>query len=315
MKNIKEKIFEYNRYPVISPWFKSQLNRVVDEGIFNNDEEIVVNGIVRQLSEYKKQTGVNRAFVGISGGIDSALTAALFQKAGYFVTGVIMPIHQKEQETLLGREACEVLGIQKLEVDLTMAYEKLLHEFMFHDKTLKLNSVKEAKRKGNLRARIRMMTLYNQASLHGGLVGSTDNFSELAAGFWTLHGDVGDVAPIQSLFKSWEVPSIADYMGVPESIIQAVPTDGLGISNSDEDQFGFSYLEFDIALLCLMYNRGISNSDVEKTVEDERILEHVRDRIAKTAFKRSNPLNIEHPIFDLRFNLMRRIDEELTNKE
>ena len=62
-----------------------------------------------------------------------------------------------------------------------------------------------------------MATLYNMAASHGGLVAGTDNYSELTAGFWTLHGDVGDISPIQSLLKSWEVPYLAKSLGVPRS--------------------------------------------------------------------------------------------------
>ena len=117
---------------------------------------------------------------------------------------------------------------------------------------LEAGTYRVQQRQGNIRARLRMITLYNLAHKVAGCVGSTDNFSELAAGFWTLHGDVGDIAPIQSLNKSWEVPMLAKMLDVPQATVEAVPTDGLGISNSDADQLGMSYLEFDIALFELL---------------------------------------------------------------
>ena len=153
-----------------------------------------------------------------------------------------------------------------------------------------------------------MITLYNQASLHKGIVGSTDNFSELAAGFWTLHGDVGDVAPIQSLTKSWEVPALADELGVPESIISAVPTDGLGVANGDEDQFGFSYLEFDIAMFSLFNDFDIA--DLED--KDMSIINNVKQRIGSTVYKRFNPLNLEHPLDQNRYTDLEQLDINLT---
>ena len=202
--------------------------------------------------------------MGVSGGIDSALTAALFKNAGWNVTGLTLPIHQNTEETDRGIEACESLGINHLQVDLTQAFESYLqHATEEADAELHTRDFYEDKnariRGGNIRARLRMITLYNQASLHKGIVGSTDNFSELAAGFWTLHGDVGDVAPIQSLTKSWEVPALAEMQGVPDSVVFAVPTDGLGVSSSDEDQFGFSYLEFDLALFKLVIDKSSAN--------------------------------------------------------
>ena len=154
-------------------------------------------------------------------------------------------------------------------------------------------------RRGNIRARLRMVTLYNLASLHKGFVASTDNFSELAAGFWTLHGDVGDVAPIQSLTKSWEVPAMAELQGVPESIILAKPTDGLGVANGDEDQFGCSYLELDIGLLSRRYGLdSLSNSERMKEVYNI-----VDSRVGSTTYKRINPSNLNHPTQPNRYDL------------
>ena len=138
-----------------------------------------------------------------------------------------------------------------------------------------------------------MITLYNEAAKQQGIVGSTDNFSELSAGFWTLHGDVGDVAPIQSLSKSWEVPALADMMGVPQETVYATPTDGLGVDAGDEAQFGFSYLHFDIVLLGLLNNifslEGADENDVA-------IIDSVKSKIKSTGYKRINPVNLRHPL-------------------
>jgi hypothetical protein len=121
-------------------------------------------------------------------------------------------------------------------------------------------------RKGNIRARLRMITLYNLAQLHGGFVASTDNLSELGAGFWTLHGDVGDYSPIQSLLKSWEVPYLAQLNGVPESTVRAKPTDGLGIDSGDEAQLGASYLEWDLMTYALHQGMAVRDADQPEIV-------------------------------------------------
>jgi nicotinamide-nucleotide amidase len=162
-----------------------------------------------------------------------------------------------------------------------------------------------------------MMTLYNQASLHRGLVGSTDNFSELSTGFWTLHGDVGDVAPIQSLLKSWEVPKLAEIYGVPEATVFAKPTDGLGISGGDEDQFGFSYLELDIVLMKLskLVSDGFSLDSallqLNIPATDQELVQRILTRISNSKFKRNNPHNLSHPVQSKRYSGLKNLDAAL----
>jgi nicotinamide-nucleotide amidase len=247
----------------------------------------------------------------MSGGIDSAVTAALFKNAGWRVIGVTLPIHQNPEETRRGENACDSLDIEHLNIDLTQEFNRFAGKMLEVDPDLYKKDDKAARiRLGNMRARLRMMTLYNLAALHGGIVGSTDNFSEYAAGFWTLHGDVGDVAPLQSLFKSWDVPALADHLDVPYDVIQAVPTDGLGIDEGDEAQLGFSYLEFDIILKHLLSKAygverlvpfGIMQSDKYKVI---------RQRIKSTAFKRANPVNLNHPMHgESLFNELRGWDK------
>ena len=194
--------------------------------------QVLRNDIVQHLVNYANKYKISNVCVGISGGIDSALTASLFRDAGYHVIGVTMPINQIEDETDRGIETCHALGIDHRHIDLTEAYEQVLTQQFKLDAGLISSDYSSKIRKGNIRARLRMITLYNLAGASQGFVASTDNFSELAAGFWTLHGDVGDVSPIQSLSKSWEVPALAELQGVPDSVVFAVPTDGLGISSS-----------------------------------------------------------------------------------
>jgi nicotinamide-nucleotide amidase len=246
------------------------------------------------------------------------LTAALFRDAGYHVIGVTMPINQIEDETDRGVETAQALGIDHRHIDLTEAYEDILKQQYKLDASLISNDHSSKIRKGNIRARLRMITLYNLAGASQGFVASTDNFSELAAGFWTLHGDVGDVSPIQSLSKSWEVPALAEMQGVPDSVVYAVPTDGLGISSSDEDQFGFSYLEFDLALFKILENMdGVefehSPADVAefKNVDDKLIVESVVNRIKSTTYKRYNPYNLKHTFENDRYDLLDKLDNQL----
>ena len=305
--NTIDKIFTYNRHPTLSPFFKEQLTSLVGFGVYHNEIESVRNSIVTALVNYKSQYKIDNVVIGMSGGIDSALTASLFRDAGYSVIGVTLPIHQNPAETERGIEAVNALGLTHQHIDLTQAYDNLNNFYSEFDTTSNDTDRPALMRKGNIRARLRMMTLYNLASKNKGFVASTDNFSELAAGFWTLHGDVGDVAPIQSLTKSWEVPAMAELQGVPKSTIEAVPTDGLGIANGDEDQFGFSYLEFDVALFTLIKNLSLANA----TEADLKIIESVKSRVSSTVYKRNNPYNLPHPMFPVRFEELKILDEML----
>ena len=303
---IQPDIFRYNRNPKLSPWFKEQLEKLISYGIYHNDIQGLQTSIVTDLIEYKTKYNVENVYVGISGGIDSAVTALLFKQAGYNVTGVMLPIHQDHDELDRSREFCTERLDEWILRDLSNLFDQTLAEYsdsITHD-----GIVEDKIRQGNIRARLRMITLYDLASKNNGLVASTDNFSELALGFWTLHGDVGDVSPIQALTKSWEVPALAEHLGVPQSIVEAVPTDGLGIANGDEDQLGFSYLEFDTALFSIL--RGDVDTD-ELTDEDRAIVEAVADRVRSTTYKRTNPFNLDHPVDTQRYDVLTKLDNYL----
>jgi NAD+ synthetase len=307
----------------LSPWFSSMLDDCIDRGRYLEQEDLddLGNAFINDLREYKAAHNIGTVVLGMSGGVDSALTAALFNAAGWRVIGHTLPIEQNPEETERGIEACKALGIEHLHIDLTDQYRLMLAGLGRHDQQLNDGTDEAlAIRRGNIRARLRMTALYDQAHRHGGLVASTDNFSELAAGFWTLHGDVGDIAPIQSLLKSWEVPALARAAGVPEATWRATPTDGLGISDGDEAQLGATYLEWDLMLLAL--------ADVDPNVDPfgdteavkeamnfqdpraEQVFDAVSSRVKRTWFKRAGTICLPH-LSENRFDMLRRIEQEL----
>jgi len=308
-------ILSYNRKPTLTPWFKQKLTELIAFGVYHNRTDLLVEQLITELEQYRLKHGVSTVVIGISGGIDSAVTAGLFKRAGYEVHGLTLDIHQEEAENNRGHSVCKKFDLIHTHVNLTKLYDDMLDWHMkTGDNTILDDTRAAAIRRGNIRARLRMMTLYNHASLHNGFVASTDNFSELAAGFWTLHGDVGDVSPIQSFTKSWEVPEAAKTLGVPPEVISALPTDGLGITTGgDEAQLGVSYLEFDIALFMLM--RSVKSPSVldNLTPEDAAIIDTVRQRIKRSRFKRANPYYLDHPYYGYRFHDLSLLDAALDN--
>ena len=316
--DIKNKILEFNTRdgvaPELSPWFDFMLDEQIRMHIFEDNIEQLKDGLVRSLADYKSNNNLENIVLGMSGGIDSALTASLFKRAGWNVTGVTLPVYQEQSETDRGVEACKALEIDHVQVDLSDVYDFYCKQ---NNSDKELSGKKESKaikvRRGNIRARLRMLTLYNLANKLNGIVGSTDNFSELSAGFWTLHGDVGDVAPIQSLSKSWEVPALAEQMDVPASIISATPTDGLGVDAGDEAQFGFSYLQFDLVLFGLLSEL---ETELRPSDNDLAIVDNVKTRIMSTGYKRVNPVNLNHPVRGNElYSALQNLDDKLLKGE
>lgn len=315
-----------NNLGALSPFFNRSLDWQIEAGMFPSEEQLNELGddLVERLIHYRNEAGVSTVVLGMSGGVDSALTAALFKRAGWRVIGVTMPINQNPEETDRGVEACTALGIEHKHIDLSALYDNTLAQMGQLDRDIDrietVNDTSTKIRRGNIRARLRMVTLYNLAAKERGLVASTDNFSELGAGFWTLHGDVGDLSPIQSLLKSWEVPYMAKIMDVPESTWRATPTDGLGISNGDEAQLGGSYLEWDImvnAMITALRESPDTNTAMDSLItgfgEDERanhVYNAVITRMGGTWFKRMNPVNLQNKFHD-RYSDLSMLDNAL----
>lgn len=306
---LKEQIIELSRQwrrGSLSSFFTDVLDKAIDAQHFPDPAQLsdVNDTIISQCALYRQRSQRHSVVLGMSGGIDSALTAAIFKKAGYRVVGVTMPIHQDPAETDRGVAACRALDIEHLHIDLSELYDTTLSTQSVIDPAILHDDGDKAVRirRGNVRARLRMITIYNLASARQGIVGSTDNYSELAAGFWTLHGDVGDFCPIQSLLKSWEVPYLARLNGVPEEIVQAVPTDGLGIDAGDEAQLGCSYLEWDLMVFALFHGIGAP-------AEERQVYLAVTGRMAATRHKRRNPIRLPHPLED-RFKILDNVDRK-----
>ncbi|AOZ99679.1 NAD(+) synthase [Flavobacterium commune] len=207
--------------------------------------------IVNWLKSYATTTKVNGFVVGISGGVDSAVTSTLCAQTGLQVLCVEMPIHQHVSHVSRAKEHIEQLkkrfsNVSSVHTDLTAVFETFKKEVPANFEENKLNLTL-----ANTRARLRMTTLYYYAGVHGLLVAGTGNkVEDFGVGFYTKYGDGGvDLSPIADLMKS-DVFALAEYLQVPNSILTAQPSDGLfGDEKTDEQQLGATYDELEWAML------------------------------------------------------------------
>ncbi len=253
--------------------------------------------------------------MGISGGIDSALTAAIarevcdtFKDRQVLLIGFSMPIVGNQKDEIdraegIGRAFCHQFQVVPMDAafwNLMGAIDPQLRE---RYEALEPCGIDDKIRAGNIKARVRMINLYNRAQMNEGMVLSTDNYTEYQLGFWTLHGDVGDFGFIQELWKT-EVYDMAKWLAVKKldsvpgkalyECVAAKPTDGLGVSDSD------------IAQLLPGLPASITWRQAYRIIDDELIAylangdadmdSPVIKRHLATEFKRKNPVNIPREI-------------------
>ena len=225
--------------------------------------------VVNWLRTYAENAGVRGFVIGISGGIDSAVTSTLCAQTGLEVLCVEMPIHQAASHVSRAREHISQLkkrfyNVQSEVADLTPVFESFKVAVPMGDTDAKTNLSL-----ANTRARLRMTTLYYLAGINGFLVAGTGNkVEDFGVGFYTKYGDGGvDLSPIADLMKS-DVYALGQFLNVPKSILEAAPTDGLfGDDRSDEDQLGASYDELEWAM------SSIESGAVAETERQVKVLE------------------------------------------
>ncbi len=206
--------------------------------------------IVEWLRDYATNSKMNGFVIGISGGIDSAVTSTLCAQTGFPVLCVEMPIHQDKNHVLRANKHIEWLqdkfsNITRSEIDLTATFETFRDAIDERQENANVDLAL-----ANTRARLRMTTLYYYAGLKSMLVAGTGNkIEDFGVGFFTKYGDGGvDLSPIADLMKS-DVFSLGHYLQIDGSILTAAPTDGLfGDDRSDETQIGASYDELEWAM-------------------------------------------------------------------
>ena len=267
----------------------------------------VISNIREEIRNYVKRNNLKSLVVGVSGGLDSAVVAALCQEkfTGVPLIGVHIPFsstaEHSEQADWVGETYCTSYSTftKQLEED---SIDLLVDLLDFNEtSTVKLSGVmadsNAAIRQGNFKARIRMIALYDMARLHNGLVLSTDNYSEYLASFFSLHGDVGDFGPIQYVYKGLELPYIAQALDIREDIITQPPSDGLGITeeNTDEAQLGCNYETFDTIMVKYLQSSNVEREELKKNP----IAKQVINRHETTAFKRTGPISLSRNIIGI----------------
>ena len=224
------------------------------------------NSISNWIKNYAEENGISALVVGVSGGIDSAVTSTLCAKTGLETIVVNMPIHQDSSQYNRANLHIEWLesgwgNVTSHLVDLTKSYDSYVRNGL---DGLDITELSLA----NTRARLRMTTLYAIAGSRRGIVVGTGNkVEDFGVGFYTKYGDGGvDISPIADLMKS-EVYALAEELGVIEDIQNSIPNDGLWADGrSDEDQIGATYEELEWAMKQIDEGRGENLSNRQKEV-------------------------------------------------
>ena len=232
----------------------------------------IITMIRNEVKKYVADNKLQSLVIGISGGLDSSVVAALCQEkyTGVPLIGISIPMSSsnahKEQAKWVGENYCTAFEEfrewdNEWELDGATTEGQTtstnMVEEVFNTVSMTNNVAEKAGfnvdtfptkvLEGNMKARLRMITLYDLARKTNGMVLSTDNLSEFQMGFWTICGDVGDFGPIQNVGKGFELPAIAEALGVRNDIITQPPSDGLMVTeeNTDEAQLGANYKEID----------------------------------------------------------------------
>ena len=275
----------------------------------------VLETIVNVLSEYLAQSKIKTMIIGLSGGLDSTVSSAICRmvsdKTGIPLIGVSLPCStNKEDEVngalLAGTEFCDEFIEHNIQ-DMFMVLEEGC------EVASKMPSTNVSQ--GNIKARLRMIVLYDMASKMNGIVIDNDMLTEHSLGFWTINGDCFDISPLANLWKT-EVYELAKYMlekiynssKALESAIAITPTDGNGVSNSDLDQImpGYTYYDVDSILIpWIGLDRRIKDDYIKNDFNNVSgtILEKLIDKYGKDNVKRVIMRNVNteykrypHPI-------------------
>ena len=241
-------------------------------------ERILVNFIRHEVTK----VGLERVVLGLSGGVDSSVSAALAARAlgPSNVLGVMLPYKTSSAESLSDATAvADSTGIETVTVDIS---DQIDAYFVSDPQASSL-------RRGNKMARERMTVLYDYSAARSGLVLGTSNKTELLLGYGTLHGDMASaINPIGDLYKT-QVWGLADHLGLPESVISKAPSADLWEGQTDEQELGFGYRDVDSLLYSMVDERSTDEVLIDMGFESDFVA-RVRDMVQGSQFKRRLPV-------------------------
>ena len=260
---------------------KDQMDRCKKELSLIIDTDMVRKTLVDFIRNELNHAGFSRAVVGVSGGVDSALTCFLSAEAlgPENVLAIFMPYETTSTESR-GHAALviEATGARDQTVDITAMATPVFDRFPEADKI----------RRGNVMARIRMIVLYDQSAAFNGLVIGTGNKTENLLGYTTLYGDSAcAINPLGDLYKT-QILQLARAVGVPEPIVGKPPSADLWDGQTDEDELGFTYAEVD-RLLLLLIDQGYTPQACVDAGFDEKFVLTVVERMRRNQFKSIQP--------------------------
>jgi NAD+ synthase len=248
----------------------------------NIDTELVEKLLTGFIGSCFEKTGVKKAVVGLSGGLDSSVTAALCVKAlgKEKVFGVIMPYKTSAKESRIDAE--------ELAAHLDITFE-LADITPVTDEYFKNHPDADDTRRGNMMARQRMTVLYDISARENGLVVGTSNKSELLLGYGTIFGDLAcAINPVGDIYKT-QLRQLAKSLGIPEKILKKKPSADLVTGQTDEGDLGYSYEKVD-PLLYLLIDEQLPKEDLKEYGYTLDFVEDVEKRIRVNHFKRIPPL-------------------------
>ncbi len=244
--------------------------------------DICTHILTNFISEETKKVGFHNVIVGLSGGVDSALSTKLASIAlgSNSVFAYILPYKLSKRENIDDAITfAKQLGINYEILDITpMA-----------DSYLSLNNIIDKVRVGNVLARIRMVILFDRSVQHEGLVLGTSNKTELLLGYGTWYGDMASsINPIGDLYKT-QVWQLGEYLRIPVNILEKTPSADLWEGQTDESDIGYRYKEID-SLLFYMVDQRMNRDKLIKLGFKEDMIEKFKEMIRKSQFKRQLPV-------------------------
>jgi NAD+ synthase len=263
-----------------SPDRRPEVARELAQG----DPAVLGDILVRFLSDETRKAGFERAVLGLSGGIDSSLAAALAVRAlgAANVLGVLMPYGQSvaaAQAVADGELVARHLALPIERVDITALV----------DGHFAADPVATPLRRGNFMARMRMAVLFDRSMRDRALVIGTSNKSELLLGYGTLHGDLASALnPLGDLYKT-QVRALSRHLSLPEAILRKPPSADLWPGQTDEGELGFTYEEVDL-VLHLMVDRRLMPEEIADYGFTPEFITEVAKKIRTSQFKRRLPL-------------------------